>query len=114
MSNQSKCIYKFGPFTLDTAKRLLSRADQPISLTPKAFDTLIVLVRGNGNVVEKEDLLKEVWPKTFVEESTLAQNIFTLRKALGQTRDNGQFIETVPRHGYRFAANVEILEKEPT
>lgn len=107
---QSKQSYEFGEFLLDEAERCLLRKGQPVSLTPKAFDTLLVLVRRGGHVVEKDEMLKEVWPDTFVEEATLAQNIFTLRKALGQGKDGELYIETVPRRGYRFVADVKALD----
>ena len=106
MDSESPRLYKFGAFCLDVEKRLLLQNGEPVPLTPKAFDTLIALIRKNGRVVKKDELLKEVWPDTFVEEATLAQNIFTLRKALGQNGDGPQYIETIPRHGYRFAAEV--------
>src|SRR5215210_6699766 len=109
---QSKHAYEFGEFVLDETERHLLRKGQPISLTPKAFDILLVLVRRGGHMVEKDEMLKEVWPDTFVEEATLAQNIFTLRKALGQGKNgNGDlYIETVPKRGYRFVANVKERE----
>lgn len=91
----------FGPFSLDIAARELRRAGQRVPLTTKAFDTLAVLVRQAGCVVEKADLMRIVWPDTSVEEATLTQNIFTLRKALGE-----DYIETVARRGYRFARTV--------
>ena len=109
---QSKHAYEFGEFLLDETERHLLRRGQPISLTPKAFDILLVLVRRGGHMVEKDEMLKEVWPDTFVEEATLAQNIFTLRKALGQGK-NGHgdlYIETVPKRGYRFVADVKERE----
>jgi len=105
--------YKFGEFVLDPARRVLLKNGTPIPLTPKAFDTLWILVRENGRVVEKEELLKEIWPDTFVGEATLAQNVFTLRKALGEKDGPTQFIETVPRHGYRFIADVTTVIEEP-
>ena len=107
MSTKERHLYEFGPFRLDTEERLLLRDGKPISLTPKAFETLIALVRRSGHLVEKELLLKEVWPETFVEEANLTQNIFTLRKVLGQRKDGGQYIETVPKRGYRFIADVK-------
>jgi DNA-binding winged helix-turn-helix (wHTH) protein len=94
--------YQFGPFHLDPAKRRLWRGQDVVPLTPKAFDTLLVLVTRAGDVVEKDELLKAVWPATFVEEATLAQNISTLRKALGDNSDTPTYIATVPRRGYRF------------
>lgn len=96
----------FGPFSLDPVRRRLWRDHEVVPLTPKAFDTLAVLVLRAGQVVEKVDILKEVWPDTFVEDATLAQNISTLRKALGDTSETPAFIATVPRRGYRFVAPV--------
>jgi DNA-binding winged helix-turn-helix (wHTH) protein/Tol biopolymer transport system component len=106
--------YRFGDFQLDTARRILKRDGAPVALTPKAFDTLVVLVTRGGQVVEKEELLKEVWPDSFVEEATLAQNIFTLRKVLGQNKESQQYIETVPKHGYRFGVDVTELPQAQT
>lgn len=111
MNTESKARrYRFKNFTLDLEKRVLLRDGEPVPLTPKAFDTLALLVRRSGRVVGKDELLEEVWADTFVEESTIAQNVFTLRKALGQNRTENQFIETVPKHGYRFTADVEALD----
>src|SRR6059058_6139536 len=107
MEPQTAHIFRFGPFCLEIEDRLLLEHGRAVPLTPKAFDTLVALVRRNGRVVKKEDLLSEVWPNTFVEEATLAQNVFTLRKALGQTASGAQYIETIPKHGYRFVADVE-------
>lgn len=105
-------FYDFGPFRLDLTEHLLLRAGQPVALSPKAFDTLLGLVRNSGRIVEKDELMKTVWPETFVEEATLAQNIFTVRQALGGS-EGGQYIQTVPKRGYRFAAKVtEVGEKE--
>ena len=107
----SKSSYHFGPYRLDASQRVLLREGKPVSLTLKAFDTLHVLVEKHGHVVEKDDLMRQVWPDAFVEESNLTQNIFTLRKALGETTGEFKYIETVPRRGYRFVAPVEeILE----
>jgi eukaryotic-like serine/threonine-protein kinase len=111
MSNNGKDLYEFGPFRLDPAQRLLSRDDRPILLQPKAFETLLVLVRNSDRVVMKEELLNAVWADTFVQESNLTQNIFVLRKALGD--DNGdarrRYIVTVPGRGYRFAETVRTI-----
>ncbi|HEX8351493.1 MAG TPA: transcriptional regulator, partial [Pyrinomonadaceae bacterium] len=106
MSSLFKQFYEFGPFVLDVSERLLLREGRPVHLTPKEFETLLALVRGAGRVIRKEELLKEIWPDTFVGEATLAQNVFTLRKALGEAEGGGAFIETVPRRGYRFAVKV--------
>lgn len=105
-------LYDFGPFRLDVTEHILFRAHKPVPLSPKAFDTLLVLVRNSGHIVEKEKLLRSVWPETFVEEATLAQNIFTLRKALGGTKGE-QYIQTVPKRGYRFVATVtEVTDQD--
>jgi DNA-binding winged helix-turn-helix (wHTH) protein len=94
--------YTFGPFCLDATERLLLRDGRVVPLAPKALSTLLVLVLTNGHVVEKDVLMKEVWPEEFVEEGNLAQHIFALRRALGETTDSPKYIETVPRRGYRF------------
>jgi DNA-binding winged helix-turn-helix (wHTH) protein/tetratricopeptide (TPR) repeat protein len=104
--NQS---YEFGPFRLDVMDRLLKCNGTPIPLTPKAFETLVMLVENNGHVVTKDDLLRHVWPNTYVLDGSLTRNISVLRKALGD--ENGeQYIETVPKHGYRFIGQVTQLE----
>ncbi len=110
MQTQATHAYKFGDFLLNLSERSLSREGEPVGLTPKAFDTLAVLVAHSGRLVEKDALLKEVWPDTFVEEATLAQNIFTLRRVLG--REGVQYIETVPKRGYRFVGDVEEVLDE--
>jgi TolB-like protein/DNA-binding winged helix-turn-helix (wHTH) protein len=108
---QALHLYEFGEFQLDAAERCLLRAGEPVALTPKAFDTLLLLVSRSGHIVEKDELLKEVWPDAFVEEATVAQNIFTLRKALGQGQGGNRFIETVPKRGYRFVASVREVRE---
>ena len=113
MRSETSHLYEFGPFRLDASERVLSRDGKTVPLTPKAFETLLALVGRSGQVVGKVELLKQVWPDTFVEEATLAQNIFTLRKALGNGQNNGQtFIETVPKRGYRFAAPVREVTND--
>ncbi len=99
-------IYEFGPFRLDPAERKLLRANQIVALTPRAFDTLHLLVRNSGRVLEKDKLISTLWPDTFVEEGSLSNHIFLLRKALG---DSQAFIETVPCRGYRFVGAVRQL-----
>jgi Tol biopolymer transport system component/DNA-binding winged helix-turn-helix (wHTH) protein len=106
MSSGFKQLYEFGPFLLDADARTLFRGEDVVRLTPKELDTLLVLVRGAGRVIRKGELLKEIWPDTFVAEATLSQNVFTLRKNLGSTEDGKPYIETVPRRGYRFAVRV--------
>ena len=98
--------FEFGPFQLDLDDRLLTRGGEVISLRPKATEILVRLVMNAGQLIKKDQLLKEVWPDTFVEESNLSQTIFTLRKALGDDRNEPRYIETVPRRGYRFVAEV--------
>ncbi|MCM3902854.1 MAG: winged helix-turn-helix domain-containing protein [Pyrinomonadaceae bacterium] len=111
----SKSSYHFGPYRLDASQRVLLRDGKPVSLTLKAFDTLVALVQKQGHVVEKDDLMKQVWPDACVEESNLTQNIFTLRRVLGESAEGLKYIETVPRRGYRFVAQVdEVLEVSST
>ena len=107
MFKQSKQLYEFGPFRLDVAEHLFLKNEAPVALTPKAFEMLVVLVERSGHLVEKDELLKEVWRDQFVEESNLSQNIYLLRKALGEGPNEHQYIETVPRRGYRFVADVK-------
>jgi DNA-binding winged helix-turn-helix (wHTH) protein/tetratricopeptide (TPR) repeat protein len=104
MSHQPKPIYEFGPYRLDAAERLLSRDGEVVPLQPKVFDLLLVMVERHGRLLEKDELMKAVWPDTVVEEVNLANNISILRKTIGE---NGrQFIETAPKRGYRFVAEV--------
>ena len=98
--------YSFGPFALDPVERVLLREGTPVHLAPKAFETLLVLLEKQGHLVDKAELLNRVWPDAFVEEATLAQNIFTLRKALGEGTNGHTYIETVPKYGYRFIAPI--------
>src|ERR1043165_9183451 len=110
MQTQPARAYKFGDFLLNLSERSLTREGRPLQLTPKAFDTLAALVARGGHLVEKDELLREVWPDTFVEEATLAQNIFTLRRVLGP--EGGRYIETVPKRGYRFVGEVEQVSDD--
>ena len=114
MTTQAKHLYEFDAYTLDASERVLWRGGQPVHLTPKEFETLLALVRGAGRVMSKEELLKEIWPDTFVGEATLAQNVFTLRKALGEAEGGRPYIETVPRRGYRFAVGVSVRQEGET
>ena len=106
MTVQSPESYQFGEFRIDLVRRLLLRNGEPISLTPKVFETLLHLVRNRGKVVAKDDLMAAVWPDTVVEENNLNQNISTLRRTLGETRGENRYIATVPGTGYRFVADV--------
>ena len=110
MYKSSKHFYQFGPFRLDGVRRLLLRADQSVPLTPKVLHTLLVLVENAGRVVSKDELMKAVWPDTFVEEGNLTQNISVLRKVLGENPGEHTYIETVPKQGYRF---IPAVSDEP-
>ncbi|HEY5839175.1 MAG TPA: winged helix-turn-helix domain-containing protein [Pyrinomonadaceae bacterium] len=106
-----KRFYEFGEFRVDAIERVLLREGTPVTLPPKVFDTLLALVERNGHIVEKEELLRQLWPDTFVEENNLSQYISAIRKALGDGRHEQRYIETVPRRGYRFAGGVrEVWE----
>lgn len=112
MSERLNHLYEFGAFALDPEERLLSvrASGEQVPLTPKAFDTLLVLVEHRGHVLSKDELIQMIWPDSFVEENNLMQNISALRKALGEG-GGGKFIETIPKHGYRFMAQVtEVTE----
>jgi pimeloyl-ACP methyl ester carboxylesterase/DNA-binding winged helix-turn-helix (wHTH) protein len=102
--------YRFGAFQLDVRERRLSRGTEVIPLRLKVFDTLRVLVENAGRLVTKQELLDAVWPDTTVEENNLNHNVSVLRKALGEKATGQQYIETVPRVGYRFVAAVELTE----
>jgi DNA-binding winged helix-turn-helix (wHTH) protein/tetratricopeptide (TPR) repeat protein len=108
-SQRLKELYEFGPFRVDPEKEILFRVGEPIPLTPKAFQILLVLVRHSQEVVTKDELMKAVWPDTFVEEANLSRNIFLLRKALGESPQDHQYIFTVPGRGYRLAESVRLL-----
>src|SRR5262249_30748221 len=107
MQNQE---YEFGPFRLVPEERQLLREGESVTLPPKAFDLLLVLVRSNGHVLKKDDLLKNLWPDAFVEENNLNQHISVLRKALRDGTNSGRYIETVPKIGYRFTGDVRATD----
>jgi DNA-binding winged helix-turn-helix (wHTH) protein/tetratricopeptide (TPR) repeat protein len=109
MKTDPKVVYEFGPFRMDPDKQVLLRDGQLIAVTPKGFETLLVLVRRGREVVSKEELLREIWPDSFVEEANLSQQIFKLRKALGDTVDGERYIVTLPGRGYRFALPVRTI-----
>ena len=106
-------VYEFGPFRVDTVRRLLLREGETVPLTPKAFEILLALIEGGERVVEKAELMERVWPDSFVEETNLTQNISTVRKALGEQPNQHQYIVTVPGRGYRFVAGVSQVLDEP-
>ena len=103
-------LYEFGPFRLDPAKRILRNQVEPLPLNSKAFDLLLVLVEEGGRTVEKDELMKRLWPDSFVEEGNLSVHVSAVRKALGQTSNDHQYILTIPGRGYRFAEPVRVLE----
>jgi DNA-binding winged helix-turn-helix (wHTH) protein/TolB-like protein len=108
----NKHLYTFGPFELDTAEQVLRRDGQPLPLKPKVFDLLVVLVENSGRVVCKDELMKQIWGGTFVEEGNLAVSVVKLRQALGEAHNERRYIETVPRRGYRFVACVTQAPSE--
>lgn len=106
--------HEFADFRVDVGKRLLLRGDEPVSLTPKVFDTLLVLIQHRDEVLTKERLMNLLWADSFVEESNLTQNIAVLRKALGESSKERKFILTVPGRGYRFVAAVREWNPDRT
>ena len=112
MSRPEKHLYEFGPFRLDAEEHLLLRDGEPVPLEPKVFDTLVLLIRNSGHLLEKDELMNKVWPDAAVEEGSLTRNISTLRRVLGDGEHGLRYIETVPRRGYRFVASVRDLGDE--
>jgi DNA-binding winged helix-turn-helix (wHTH) protein/tetratricopeptide (TPR) repeat protein len=105
-----KRVYRFGGFQLEPDERRLSEAGKSIALTPKVFDTLVLLVERSGHVVSKDELMRLLWPRGFVDESNLTKHIWLIRRALGESDQGSRFIETVPKLGYRFVAPVTAVE----
>jgi DNA-binding winged helix-turn-helix (wHTH) protein len=105
----AKELYEFGPFRVDPEKETLFRAGESVPLTPKTFQILLVLIRNSNEVVTKDDIMKTVWPDTFVEEANLSRNVFMLRKALGESAQDHRYIVTVPGRGYRLAESVQLV-----
>ena len=108
MNEPQTQIYEFGDFRVCQAKRLLTRGDEQISLTPKVFETLLYLVENSGKVVGKNELMSAIWTDTIVEENNLSQNISILRRTLGEKRGEHRFIATIPGQGFKFVAPVRI------
>jgi len=106
MMNRPGHSYLFDSFRVDVSERLLFKENREVSLTPKVFDTLLVLLENSSHVMTKKELMQQVWPDSFVEENNLAQNISILRKALGKTHEGEDYIQTVPKRGYRFVGEV--------
>ena len=114
MPPELKDVFEFGPYRIDLEQRLLKKGNDVVPLAPKVLETLIVLVENGGRVLEKEYLVKRIWPDTFVEDGSLTRNISTLRKALGHGPDDENYIATVPKRGYRFSATItKVPEKVP-
>src|SRR5215475_2121875 len=104
--------YQFGPFFLDKSRRLLLKDSASVALSPKTYDTLLVLVESSGRFLSKEELMNALWPTSFVEESNLTQQISMVRKALGESAGEDRYVVTVPGRGYRFAAAVIELPSD--
>src|SRR5919109_3964240 len=112
LESQLGLYYEFGPFRLDPGERRLYRGSEIILLPPKEFDLLLLLVRSSGKLMDRESLIKALWPKTVVEEANLNVHISALRKTLGETPDEYRYIETLPRLGYRFI--MPVVEVNPS
>ncbi len=105
--------YEFGELRVDAVKRLLLKGGgEIIPLTPKVFDLLLYLVRNTGRTIEKDELMREIWTDTIVEENNLNQNISILRRILGEKRGEHRFIATIPGHGFKFVASVQVSSSE--
>ena len=111
MDTENKGVYKFNAFRLDIGERVLWRGDEHVPLPPKVLDLLCLLVEKQGAIISKQELMNAIWTDAFVEESNLTQNIYTLRRILGKSENGLDFIETVPRRGYRFAAPLNVKSK---
>src|SRR6185436_5943692 len=114
-STRKTSCYEFDEFHVDTARRILLRAGQPLALTPRLFDTLLYFVEHCDRVISKEELMQAIWPDAFVEENNLNQSVSAIRRALGERRGENRYIITVPGRGYRFASPVRSmgLDEEP-
>jgi DNA-binding winged helix-turn-helix (wHTH) protein len=110
MTPQGTHRYAFGSFRIDPSERVLRNNGVIVPLTPKVFQTLLVLVESAGRVVQKEEFLDRIWPGVFVEESNLNVNVSILRRALGDDSRTRRYIETVPKRGYRFVASVQEFQ----
>src|SRR5437867_5695929 len=112
VTSGARRFYEFGPFRLDPNRHRLFLGDEVVALSPKAIQTLILLVENRGKLLERETLMGALWPRVIVEDANLTVAVSQLRKALNQNGDNAEFIETIPRVGYRFVADVcEVIEE---
>src|SRR5262245_56820253 len=112
MDDREKRLFEFGPFRLDATERTLMRDGVVIQLTPKASETLLILVQDSRHVLTKDEMMSKIWPDSFVEEANLTQNVSILRKALGDNQNGNRFRETVPKKGYPFVATVKIVSQD--
>src|SRR5688572_23511343 len=110
MTRPDKHFHDFGPFRLDASEHTLLRDGRPVPLRPKVFDVLLLLVERHGRLVGKDELMRAVWPEQFVEEGNLNKTISMLRQALGESHTEHRYIDTVPKRGYRFVADVRAVE----
>jgi DNA-binding winged helix-turn-helix (wHTH) protein len=106
MDQPTNTFYSFGPFRIDAQKRILFKDEDPVSLSPKAFDLLLALVENRGRVLVKDELMEKVWPDQIVEDANITVNMSALRKALGESPHERLYIVTIPGRGYRFIADV--------
>src|SRR5690242_14447562 len=112
MSKPDNELYEFGPFRLDPTERRFWRGEEQVRLQPMVFDLLLFLVERRGELVTKGEIIERLWPSTTVEEGGLTNNISILRKELRDAGKNAKYIETVPKHGYRFVADVKVVRVE--
>src|SRR5208282_1387294 len=111
MEEKTQHLYSFGPFRIDAREYLLMLGGKPVPLPPKAFEVLLILVENAGHLVDKNDLMKRLWPDTFVEDGNVAKHISLLRKTLSEASNGQEYIETIPKRGYRFLAEVRAPEE---
>jgi DNA-binding winged helix-turn-helix (wHTH) protein len=113
MNEKTKHFYTFGPFLLDAGECLLTLDGKPVALAPKAFEALVILVENAGNLVDKDDLMRRLWPDSFVEEGNVAKHVSLLRRVLSEATNGREYIETIPKRGYRFVEDVrEVSDVE--
>jgi sigma-B regulation protein RsbU (phosphoserine phosphatase) len=105
-------VYEFGPFRLEAAERRLLRGGRLVPLTSKIFDLLLLLVQNSGHLIEKEEIMQEVWPNSIVEDNNLTVSMSTLRRALGEGHGQHDYVQTVPKRGYRFVAPVREIKED--
>src|SRR6185295_14176262 len=112
MTKQEKRIYEFGPFRIDNAERMLRRGTDVIPLSPLVTDTLLALLESGGRALTKDELLDRIWPDTTIEPGGLNQNICALRRVLGDSRHNTEYIKTIAKLGFRFLKPVKVIQEE--